>query len=151
MDFIDRLRNLTKKIESLGAIETEEATKNALIMPFLHSVLGYDVFNPNEVVPEFVADVATKKGEKVDYALKQDGEIKILIQSKKSLQNPRAQKIQYKFSAVADVKQPCLKNWKTGIGCHKSGLCTTIFRSSSNDDHKINIYDPYLVTTGCKK
>ena len=52
-------------------------------MPFLHSVLGYDVFDPNEVVPEFTADVATKKGEKVDYALMQDGEIKILIECKK--------------------------------------------------------------------
>ena len=87
MDFIDRLRALTKKIESLGNIETEEATKNALVMPFLHSVLGYDVFDPNEVVPEFTADVATKKGEKVDYALKQDGDVKVLIECKKLGEN----------------------------------------------------------------
>lgn len=52
-------------------------------MPFLHSVLGYDVFDPSEVVPEFTADVATKKGEKVDYALMQEGEVKILIECKK--------------------------------------------------------------------
>jgi hypothetical protein len=37
-------------------------------MPFI-AALGYDVFNPKEVVPEFVADVGIKKGEKVDYAV----------------------------------------------------------------------------------
>lgn len=87
MDFIDRIKILSKKIGTLGIIETEEATKNALVMPFLHTVLGYDVFDPAEVVPEFTADVATKKGEKVDYALKQDGEVKILIECKKLGEN----------------------------------------------------------------
>lgn len=52
MDFIDRLKTLSKKIEMLPAeLETEEATKNALVMPFLQSVLEYDVFDPNEVAP----------------------------------------------------------------------------------------------------
>lgn len=84
MDFIERLQGLSKKVKQIGStLETEEATKNALIMPFLHSVLGYDVFDPTEVVPEFNADTATKKGEKVDYALLKDGEVKILIECKK--------------------------------------------------------------------
>ncbi|MEJ2062338.1 MAG: type I restriction enzyme HsdR N-terminal domain-containing protein, partial [Reinekea sp.] len=84
MDFIERLQGLSKKITQIGAtLETEEATKNALIMPFLHSVLGYDVFDPTEVVPEFTADTGTKKGEKVDYALLKDGEVQILIECKK--------------------------------------------------------------------
>ena len=84
MDFIDRLQNLSKKISQIGStLETEEATKNALIMPFLHTVLGYDVFDPTEVVPEFNADTGTKKGEKVDYALLKDGEVQILIECKK--------------------------------------------------------------------
>lgn len=52
-------------------------------MPFLHSVLGYDVFDPNEVIPEFTADTGTKKGEKVDYALMKDGDVQILIECKK--------------------------------------------------------------------
>ncbi|MCZ6314478.1 restriction endonuclease, partial [Vibrio parahaemolyticus] len=70
MDFIERLQALAKKASQISStLETEEATKNALIMPFLHSVLGYDVFDPSEVIPEFTADTATKKGEKVDYAL----------------------------------------------------------------------------------
>ncbi|WP_108945606.1 type I restriction endonuclease [Shewanella halifaxensis] len=84
MDFIERLQSLSKKINQIsGTLATEEATKNALIMPFLHSVLGYDVFDPNEVVPEFTADTGTKKGEKVDYALLKDGEVQILIECKK--------------------------------------------------------------------
>ncbi|UJF22277.1 type I restriction endonuclease [Shewanella sp. OMA3-2] len=84
MDFIERIDALSKRIPQISAsLQTEEATKNALIMPFLHTVLGYDVFNPNEVIPEFTADVATKKGEKVDYALVKDGEVQILIECKK--------------------------------------------------------------------
>lgn len=84
MDFIERLRNLSKKIAQLGnTLETEEATKNALVMPFLHNVLGYDVFDPMEVTPEFTADTATKKGEKVDYAILKDGQVQILIECKK--------------------------------------------------------------------
>lgn len=84
MDFIDRLKTLSKKIDMLPAeLETEEATKNALVMPFLQSVLEYDVFDPNEVVPEFTADSGTKKGEKVDYALLKNSEVQILIECKK--------------------------------------------------------------------
>ena len=84
MDFIERLENLAKKIPLVAtSLTTEEATKNALVMPFLHTVLGYDVFNPEEVLPEYTADVGQKKGEKVDYALLKDGEVQILIECKK--------------------------------------------------------------------
>lgn len=64
-------------------MQTEEATKNAFIMPFISNVLGYDVFDPSEVVPEFVADVGVKKGEKVDYAIFKDGQVQILMECKK--------------------------------------------------------------------
>jgi hypothetical protein len=60
---------------------TEEAAKTALVMPFLQA-LGYNVFNPSEVVPEFTCDVGTKKGEKVDYAVCQDGKIRMLVECK---------------------------------------------------------------------
>ena len=84
MDFIERLQSLSKKVTQISHnLATEEATKNALVMPFLHSVLGYDVFDPNEVIPEFTADTGTKKGEKVDYALMKDGVVQILIECKK--------------------------------------------------------------------
>lgn len=84
MDLIDKLKNVSEIISKQKEnIETEEATKNAFIMPFLNT-LGYDVFNPMEVVPEFTADVGTKKGEKVDYAIMIDGEPSILIECKDS-------------------------------------------------------------------
>ena len=84
MEFIERLRQLSAKVKNLGpSIKTEEATKNAFIMPFISQVLGYDVFDPNEVVPEFVCDIGTKKGEKIDYAIMKDGDISILIECKK--------------------------------------------------------------------
>lgn len=84
MDFNERLQTLAEKIPQIQEnLQTEEATKNALILPFLHSVLGYDVFNPNEVIPEYTADTPNKKGEKVDYALIKDNEVQILIECKK--------------------------------------------------------------------
>lgn len=84
MEFEEKLASLAAKIrQQKSAIQTEEATKTAFVMPFIQSVLGYDVFNPLEVVPEFTADVGTKKGEKVDYAILKEGEIQILIESKK--------------------------------------------------------------------
>jgi hypothetical protein len=52
-------------------------------MPFIKKVLGYDVFNPNEVVPEFHCDVGTKRGEKIDYAVMKDGKARLLIECKK--------------------------------------------------------------------
>lgn len=83
MDIGERLASLAVKIrQQKGSIETEEATKNAFVMPFISLVLGYDVFNPNEVVPEFTADVGTKKGEKIDYAIVRDGEVQILVEAK---------------------------------------------------------------------
>ena len=84
MDFTERLQSLAKKIAQQSAvIATEEATKNAFVMPFLHNVLGYDVFDPTEVIPEFTADTGIKKGEKVDYAILKDGQVQILVECKK--------------------------------------------------------------------
>jgi hypothetical protein len=66
MDLIDQLRALAARVAaSKDMIQTEEATKNAMIMPFIQ-ILGYNVFDPMEVTPELIADVGTKKGEKVD-------------------------------------------------------------------------------------
>ncbi|WP_146549047.1 type I restriction endonuclease [Rummeliibacillus suwonensis] len=80
--FTEQLRNLAKRIETLkDSINTEEATKTAIIMPFFQ-VLGFDVFNPLEFTPEFTADVGIKKGEKVDYAILSDGNPMILIECK---------------------------------------------------------------------
>jgi predicted type IV restriction endonuclease len=82
MDFKDEIKAFGDRAEKLKSqISTEEATKNAFIMPFIKA-LGYDVFNPLEVVPEFVADIGIKKGEKVDYAILRDGQPSILVECK---------------------------------------------------------------------
>jgi predicted type IV restriction endonuclease len=84
MDITSKVQNMAAKVRAEKAgIATEEATKNAFVMPFISSVLGYDVFNPAEVIPEFIADIGLKKGEKIDYALVCNGEIQILIEVKK--------------------------------------------------------------------
>ncbi|QLO40749.1 type I restriction enzyme HsdR N-terminal domain-containing protein [Citrobacter freundii] len=84
IEFMEKLNILASKIKQQSmAIETEEATKNAFVMPFINNVLGYDVFDPTEVIPEFVCDVGTKKGEKIDYAILKNGEVQILIECKK--------------------------------------------------------------------
>ena len=83
MDFVDRLRELAARIpKMLPHVQTEESTKNSLVMPFINQVLGYNVFDPTEVLPEFTADVGTKKGEKVDYAILKDGKPIILFECK---------------------------------------------------------------------
>lgn len=78
MDLHNQLKSLGKKIDQLkNKIDTEESTKHAFVLPFINA-LGYDTFNPLEVVPEFTADIGLKKGEKVDYAIFQN-EIPIII------------------------------------------------------------------------
>ncbi|OFX70874.1 MAG: restriction endonuclease [Bacteroidetes bacterium GWE2_29_8] len=87
MDFKDQIKILGERVLKLkDQIATEEATKNAFIMPFLQS-LGYDVFNPTEVVPEFVSDIGIKKGEKIDYAIFKDGSPIVLVECKHCAQN----------------------------------------------------------------
>jgi hypothetical protein len=87
MDFKDLIKQLSEKIEKVKEnLQTEEATKNALIMPFLQA-LGYDIFNPLEVVPEFTCDIGTKKGEKIDYAILKDDKPVVLIECKHWQQN----------------------------------------------------------------
>ena len=87
MDFKDIIKQLTERVSQLKEnIATEEATKNAFIMPFINA-LGYDVFNPMEVVPEMDCDLVKKKGEKIDYAIMKDGHPIMLIECKHWKQN----------------------------------------------------------------
>lgn len=98
MDFKDQIRQLGERTAKLKEqLLTEEATKNAFIMPFLQ-ILGYDVFNPLEVVPEYISDVGTKKGEKIDYAIMKDGVPTILVECKhwqQKLDNHDGQLLRY--------------------------------------------------------
>ncbi len=82
MDFSERIKDLARrsKAASNHAL-TEEATKTSVVLPFIQA-LGFDIFNLEEVVPEFVADVGVKRGEKVDFALKIGGKVAALIEVK---------------------------------------------------------------------
>lgn len=112
VDFIDQVKFLAAKIPSLSAnIKTEEATKNALVMPLLN-ILGYNVFDPTEVVPEFTTDYGTKKGEKVDYAVFQDGKPVILIECKNidaDLDTVHASQL-FRYFTVSEAKIGILTN-----------------------------------------
>lgn len=113
MDFIERLNSLATKVRNQqDGIQTEEATKNAFIMPFLATVLGYDVFDPTEVVPEFTADVGLKRGEKIDYAIMRDGEVQMLVECKRSsdaLDVEHASQL-FRYFAVTNARIAMLTN-----------------------------------------
>ena len=82
MEFNDVIKQFSERILSLkDTITTEESTKMSLVVP-LFQLLGYDVFNPNEFCPEYIADVGIKKGEKVDYAILENGQPNILVECK---------------------------------------------------------------------
>lgn len=92
-------------------IQTEEAIKTSVILPFLRG-LGYDVFDPEEVIPEFTADTVGKKGEKVDYAILNDREVSILIECK-SLQTSLDEKHLgqlYRYFTVTNARFAMLTN-----------------------------------------
>ncbi len=112
MDLIDKIRELSSQLpRQLEHISTEEATKNALVMPFINA-LGYNVFDPTEVVPEFIADVGIKKGEKVDYAVMQDGKPIIIVEVKTvgtNLAQVHASQL-FRYFTVCDARFSILTN-----------------------------------------
>jgi len=112
VDFIEKIQELSQRIpKQIDHIQTEEATKSALVMPFIQA-LGYDVFNPLEVVPELTADVGTKKGEKVDYAIKKDNAVTMLIECKwcgQNLDECHASQL-YRYFSVTDARFGILTN-----------------------------------------
>ena len=82
MDLKLKLDQLHQRVIGLkDQINTEEATKNAFVMPFIQ-ILGYDIFNPTEVIPEHICDIGTKKGEKVDYVIRKNNEPILIFECK---------------------------------------------------------------------
>ena len=82
MAFEDEIRNLADRLSAVkDRLATDEATKQSLVLPFLQA-LGYNVFDPTEVEPEYNADFGETKGWKADYALKFDGQPIIIIECK---------------------------------------------------------------------
>ncbi|MHA7884822.1 type I restriction enzyme HsdR N-terminal domain-containing protein [Nitratireductor rhodophyticola] len=108
----EKLRVLSERIRThSNSMLTEEAVKTAVVLPFL-TALEYDVFNPEEVIPEFCADAVGKKGEKVDYAIKLDGEIRILVECKPittKLEKAHLAQL-YRYFSVTNAKFAILTN-----------------------------------------
>lgn len=113
MDFADQIRELSERAaRQKDHVTTEEATKTALVMPFI-AALGYNVFDPREVIPEFTAEFGIKKGEKVDYAVMRDGQPAIFFEVKwrgADLNNVHASQLYRYFSAVEGVHFAVLTN-----------------------------------------
>ena len=112
MDFVDEIHALAASIpEKLSSIRTEEATKTALIMPFVRA-LGYDTTDPSEVVPEFAADFGVKKADRVDYAILADGKPVLVIECKSAttdLDNEHVSQL-FQYFAATEVRFGILTN-----------------------------------------
>lgn len=115
MTIEDSLRSIAEKVKThSSSMATEEAVKTAVVLPFLRA-LGYDVFDPFEVIPEFTADAVGKKGEKVDYAISIDGEIRILIECKPISTNLEKKHLDqlFRYFTVTNAKFAILTNGRT--------------------------------------
>ena len=87
MDFVDEIRAFSLSIpEKLEYVRTEEATKTALVLPFLRA-MGYNTSDPREVVPEFTADFGLKKADRVDFAILDGGSPIMVIECKPAATN----------------------------------------------------------------
>lgn len=111
LDLKLKLEQLHTRVDSLkDQIGTEEATKNAFVMPFIQ-ILGYDIFNPTEVIPEFICDIGTKKGEKVDYVIKRDDEPILIMECKHWKQDANAHNSQlHRYFHVSKARFGVLTN-----------------------------------------
>jgi len=106
-----KLEQLHQRVNGLkDQINTEEATKNAFVMPFIQ-ILGYDIFNPTEVVPEHICDIGTKKGEKVDYVIRKNNEPIMIFECKHWKENADAHNSQlHRYYHVSKARFGVLTN-----------------------------------------
>lgn len=111
MDLKLKLEQLHQRVTGLkDQINTEEATKNAFVMPFIQ-ILGYDIFNPTEVIPEHICDIGTKKGEKIDYVIRKNNEPIFIIECKHWKENADAHNSQlHRYFHVSNAKFGILTN-----------------------------------------
>lgn len=106
----DRLLELSARIDYIKSkIKNEEATKQSLILPML-SILGYDIFNPDEVGPEVSCDI-TGKGDRIDYIIYKEGTPAILVECKDWKQNPEVHVNQLrKYFVASEAKFAIITN-----------------------------------------
>ena len=112
MDFVEAIRDVsTRSKTALKEALTEEATKTSVILPLIKA-FGFDVFSLSEVVPEYISDVGTKKGEKVDFALKIGGKIAMLLEVKPIFANLGSSQYNqlYRYFSVTEARLAILTN-----------------------------------------
>ena len=113
LDFIAQVRALAAQVsKQREVIRTEESTKNSLVLPFI-SALGYNVFDPTEVIPEFDANFGTKLNYKCDYAVFRDNKPIMLFECKwcgKELEKKDEDQLRQYFAACTDAKVAVVTN-----------------------------------------
>ncbi len=112
MDFTEEIKLFSNRIMQIkDKIQTEEAVKTSIILPFFH-LLGYDIFNPEEFIPEYTTDVGIKKGEKIDYVIMNELSPVFLIEVKncpdKNLKRHISQL--FRYFAVSKARYGMLTN-----------------------------------------
>lgn len=116
MGLLEDLRQLSEQVRKRATlVKGEEGAKQSLVLPFFQ-VLGYDIYDPSEVQPEYTADFAKRKAngqmEKIDYALHVGGQVAIFVECKAagtSLEEHDAQLARY-FNSTPSVKVAVLTN-----------------------------------------
>jgi hypothetical protein len=92
-------------VDRAGRAQSEEATKQFLILPFLQ-FLGYDPLDPDEVLPEADASFSDKFKNRVDYAICKENTPVIAVEAKKvgSLSEANRGELKGYYNAVPSVK-----------------------------------------------
>lgn len=110
MGLKEQISELPSRIASIKhMVKNEEATKQFMILP-LFSILGYDIFNPEEVQPEVSCDI-TCKGDRIDYVICKNGKHEILVECKDWRQNLDSHINQLrKYFVASDARLAILTN-----------------------------------------
>lgn len=134
-DFRANLVSFSERVQRVREhIKNEEATKVALILPFI-SVLGYDDRDPTEVAAEHAADFSEKYKNRVDYAILKDMKPVIAIECKTAGNGRKDDRGQLKsyFNAAKSVK----------LGILTDGIIYEFFVDSAEPNLMDD--DPFLI------
>lgn len=115
-------------------VQNEAGAQAALVVPFF-GILGYEMHNPTEVIPEASVSLGGKFKGRVDYAICQDGEPVIAVECKKvgTLEESNISELYGYYNAFPEVK----------LGILTDGLIYKLF----SDVNRENIMDdePFAV------
>ena len=121
-------------VDRAGRAQSEEATKQFLILPFLQ-LLGYDPLDPDEVIPEADASFSDKFKNRVDYAISKEGVPVIAVEAKK-------------VGILSEANRGELKGYYNAVPTVKLGILTDgIIYQLFSDTEQENLMDnePFAV------